>query len=155
MQHSDLVKRRIGGDLLLNAWKKKVGEPEAIKVMQACGRKCCGQGNRKTAKRLMSESNSLRDFLDKASTYEVKEGEIVYKLKDEQTIVGYFYRCFCGQVKQTKIPFKNKIYCHCSAEFHRQFFKAALGKPVQVEILQSIICGAPYCKFIIHIMDEL
>jgi len=131
--------------------EKEVGERESIKIMQACGRKCCSEGHRKIAKRLMSESNSIQEFLEKVNKYRVKEGEIDYKLKDEKTIIGHFYRCFCGQVKQAKTPFQNRIYCHCSAEFHKQFFEAALGKKVKVEILQTIIIGAKSCEFIIHI----
>ncbi|KAA3646721.1 MAG: hypothetical protein DWQ07_10980 [Chloroflexi bacterium] len=131
--------------------ENEVGEQAAIEVMQACGRKCCSTGHRKTAKRLMSESNSLEDFLEKSSTYGVKEGEIEYKLIDENTIIGHFYRCFCGQVKQTQALFDNTTYCNCSAEFHKQFFEAALERPVEVEIVHSIICGAEDCEFMVRI----
>ena len=134
--------------------EKGVGNEKAIEIMNQCGQKCCGRGIRKTAKRLMNESKSIEEFLEKASNYEVKEGEIEYKLKDANTIIGIFNRCFCGQVKQTKIPFKNKIYCQCSAEFHKQFFKAALEEPIEVELTQSIISGAKTCKFVIHIKEE-
>jgi predicted hydrocarbon binding protein len=99
----------------------------------------------------MSESSSLREFLKKASTHGVKEGEIEYKAVNENTIVGHFYRCFCGQVKQTTVPFPKTTFCQCSVEFHKQYFEAALGQPVQVEITQSIINGAEYCEFIIQI----
>ncbi len=134
--------------------EKGVGNEKAIDVMRSCGQKCCGQGIRKTAKRLMDESKSMEEFLEKASNYEVKEGEIEYKLKEDNTIIGIFNRCFCGQVKQTKIPFKNKTYCQCSAEFHKQFFEAALGEPIKVELTQSIINGAKTCRFVIHIEGE-
>ncbi len=133
--------------------KKRVGSEKAIEIMKYCGQKCCGQGRRKTAKRLMNESKSMEDFLEKASNYEVKEGEIEYRLKDANTIIGIFNRCFCGQVKQTKIPFKNKTYCQCSTEFHKQFFEAALEKPIKVELIQSIISGAKTCNFVIHIKE--
>jgi hypothetical protein len=134
--------------------ENKVGNEKAIKIMNICGSRCCGQGNRKTAKRLMDESTSLEEFLVKASNYEVKEGEIEYRLEDKNTIVGTFNKCFCGQVKQTKKPFANKTYCQCSVEFHRQFFKAALEKPVKVELSQSIITGADSCRFLIHMNKE-
>ena len=62
--------------------EKAVGNEKAIDIMIQCGQKCCGQGMRKTAKRLMNESKSMEEFLEKASTYEVKEGEIEYTLKD-------------------------------------------------------------------------
>ena len=134
--------------------EKGVGNEKAVEVMRSCGRKCCGQGIRKTAKRLKDESKSMQEFLEKASTYEVKEGEIEYRLEDENKIVGIFNRCFCGQVKQIKVPFENDTYCQCSAEFHKQFFEAALEKPVRVELVQSIISGAKKCKFIMHIEGE-
>ena len=120
-------------------------------IMRLCGQKCCGQGIRKTAKRLMSESKSVEEFLGKASTDGLKEGEVEYKLRDNNTIIGTFYRCFCKQVSQAKPLSKNLTYCQCSAEFHKQYFEAALEKPVEVDITQSIINGAKTCIFIIHI----
>ena len=96
----------------------------------------------------------MKEFIEKDSKYEVKEGEIEYKLEEENKIVGIFNRCFCGQVKQTKKPFENKIYCQCSNEFHKQFFEAALEKTIKVDLVQSIISGAKTCKFIIHIEGE-
>ena len=134
--------------------EQEIGKQKTIEIMKACGKKCCGQGNRKIAKRLMSESNSIQEFLEKTNKYGVKDGELEYNLKDEKTIIGHFHRCFCGQVKHAKTLFKNKIYCHCSAEFHKQFFEAALEKTIDVEITQSIISGAKSCEFIIHINNE-
>ena len=140
--------------LAVERLEKGVGNEKAVEVMKSCGRKCCGQGIRKTAKRLKNESKTMQEFLEKASTYEVKEGEIEYTLKDKNTIIGIFNRCFCGQVKQTKVPFENNTYCQCSAEFHKQFFEAALEKPIRVDLVQSIISGAKTCKFIMHIEGE-
>jgi len=131
--------------------EKEVGIKKAEEIMRLCGQKCCGQGIRKTAKRLMNESKSMEEFLKKASTDGLKEGEVEYKLKDKNTIIGTFYRCFCKQVSQVKPPFKNMTYCQCSAEFHKQYFEAALEKPVRVVMKQSIISGAKTCKYIIHI----
>ena len=38
---------------------KEIGKDKAENIMRLCGQKCCGQGIRKTAKRLMNESNSI------------------------------------------------------------------------------------------------
>ena len=131
--------------------EKEVGKEKAQIIMCLCGQKCCGTGIRKTAKRLMDESESIGEFLIRARTEGVKEGEVEYKLQDKNTIIGIFNRCFCGQVAQTKTPFNNKTYCQCSVEFHKQFFTAALGNPVKVELMQSIINGANSCRFVISI----
>jgi hypothetical protein len=131
--------------------EEEVGIEKAERIMNLCGQKCCGKGIRKTARRLMDESKLIEEFLKRSSTEGLKEGEVEYKLQDKNTIIGTFNRCFCGQVAQTKTPFKNRTYCQCSAEFHKQYFEAALGHPVKVEIMQSIINGAEVCKFAIHV----
>lgn len=127
--------------------ENKLGIEKAIHVMKLCGSKCCGKGQRATARRLYIESGSIQDFLKKISKHDVKEGELNYILEDENTIIAEHNKCFCKQVANTKKQFNSLIYCQCSVEFNKQFFTAALGKEVKVEILQSIICGAESCKF--------
>ncbi len=132
----------------------RLGTKGAIEVMRICGSKCCGKGQRKTAKRLMSESSSIEKFLEKISNYEVKEGELEYKLINNKTINAKYNKCFCGQVKKQTDPFKNLTYCQCSVEFNKQFFEAAFEKPVKVELKQSIINGDDFCEFEIKIVSH-
>lgn len=135
-------------------WKKaiekmelEIGEKDAVEVMKTCGSKCCGQGQRKTAKKLMSESTSLKDFLDKFVNYGVKDGELGYEIIDENTIITKHNKCFCGQVKKSKELFKTNTYCQCSVEFNRIFFESAFEKPVEVKLKQSILNGGDFCEF--------
>ncbi|MCG8570391.1 MAG: DUF6144 family protein [Spirochaetes bacterium] len=133
--------------------EEKVGQDKAVKVMNSCGAKCCGNGQRKTAKKLMTDSTSIEDFLNKLSKYEVKDGELEYKLIDSHTIIGKHNRCFCGQVRHSKELFETATYCQCSVEFNKQFFQAALGKPVEVKLARSILNGDNWCEFIITIIE--
>ncbi|MCD4751799.1 MAG: DUF6144 family protein [Anaerolineaceae bacterium] len=77
-----------------------------------------------------------------------------YKLVDNNTIIGKYYKCFCGQVKQLKVKFQKDTYCQCSVEFNRQFFQAAFDKPVDVKLKQSILNGGDCCEFIISIKNN-
>lgn len=133
--------------------ENELGKESATDVMRNCGSKCCGQGQRKTAKRLMEESSSLEDFLNKVSNYEVRDGELEYKLINENKIIGKHNRCFCGQVKKSKELFDSETYCQCSVEFNKQFFEAAFEKTVEVKLKQSILNGGDYCEFEIIIID--
>lgn len=128
---------------------KEVGEETAIKIMESCGRKCCGPTRIKHAKKLMSESESLEELLGRLNKIRIGGGRL--RLNNQNIIVGGYDHCYCGQVKQTKEPFSNRIYCHCSVGWYKQLFESALGRPVQIEIQQSIISGAESCEFIIHI----
>ena len=128
--------------------EREVGKAKSVKIMENCGRDCCRDCRREHAKfkTLMSESKSIEEFLNKVSM-----GGINYKLKDKNTIIGEYNKCYCSLVKQTKKPFQNKIYCQCGVGHIKQLFESALKKPVEVEFVQSVITGAKSCKFLIHI----
>ena len=125
----------------------EVGTESAVEIMKTCGSKCCGAGQRKTAKKLMAESNSLKEFLEKFIDFGVKDGELGYEIVDDHTFRTHHNKCFCGQVKQMKQNLKTATYCQCSVEFNRQFFSSAFGKPVEVELKQSILTGGAHCEF--------
>ncbi len=63
--------------------------------------------------------------------------------------------CFCPIVRQSldhgiKLPVS---FCYCSAGWFRQQWEGVLGKPVQVDIVQSILIGNDVCQFAIHLPD--
>lgn len=129
--------------------KKEVGRETAIKLMESCGRKCCGATHRKLAEKCWKESKSTEEFLDKLN--KAWNGIVKFKLKDKNTIVWTYEKCYCGQVKQTKESFHTNTYCQCGVGWIKQLFESALGRSVEVEFIQSIISGAESCEFIIHI----
>jgi len=119
------------------------------KIMERCGRKCCGITTRKNAKQFMSESKSIKEFLNKLNKHGIGGGRL--RLKGKNTVTGGYDRCYCGQVKKTQKPFPTKTYCQCSVGWYKQLFESALGKEVEVELISSIITGAKTCEFLIHI----
>ncbi len=126
--------------------ERQVGIETSIKIMENCGRDCCSPNSRKHAKQSRSESKSTLEFLNKLSV-----GGFNFKLKDKNTVTGEYNKCYCWMVKQTKKPFPTKTYCYCGAGHLKQLFECALEKPVEVELVQSVITGAESCEFIIHI----
>ena len=126
--------------------ENEIGTEKTKDILNICGSKCCGQGHRKTVRKKFEESNSIEEFLKKISIKGV-----TYNLIDKNTIVAEYQRCFCGQVKGTTTTFPNMTYCQCGTEFNRQYFSFAFGKPVKVELIESVISGSDSCKYYIHI----
>ncbi|TKJ28651.1 hypothetical protein CEE39_09930 [bacterium (candidate division B38) B3_B38] len=126
--------------------EKLVDKETAVKIMESCGLECCSSAVRKRAKQLISKSQSIGEFLNKFSA-----GGYRFNLKDNNTIIGTYNKCYCGQVKHTKETFLTNTYCQCGVGYLRQLFESALDKPVKVELIQSIITGAERCEFIISI----
>jgi len=124
--------------------ERQVGKEKSVKIMENCGRDCCRKHGR--YKKLIKESKSIEEFLDKLST-----GGFQFKLNDKNTIIGKYDKCYCYLVKQTQKHFPTKTYCHCGLGHIIQLFESALKKPVEAELVQSIITGSKTCKFLIHI----
>ena len=63
-------KRALWWNNTVEKLESEIGQEKAVEIMKTCGSRCCGNGQRKTAKHLMKESTSLEDFLEKVSKYE-------------------------------------------------------------------------------------
>lgn len=129
--------------------ENEVGRATAIKVMQACGMKCCGPTQRKRARQFMEESHSVEELLAKLNEAGIGGGRLT--LKNKNTILGGYDWCYCGRVKQTKEPFPTDTYCHCSTGWYKSLFEAAFDRPVEVTLKQSILQGADSCEFEIRL----
>ena len=125
---------------------QQAGREKSIKIMEHCGKDCCTQELKNHIEQLMSESKSIEEFLSKWS-----RGSFKFELVDKNTVIGEYKKCYCSMVNKILKPFSTKIYCYCGAEHVKQLFESALGKPVEVELVQSVIAGAKSCKFLIHI----
>jgi len=132
--------------------KRILGTAETKDIFVSCGMMCCGTNSRKLAKQLMQKSKSLKDFISKLNEKHLGGGRL--KLKDENTIIGGYDRCYCGMVSKTRKKFPDLTYCQCGVGWYKQLFETALGRPVQVKILQSIISGARTCEFVIKISSN-
>lgn len=126
-----------------------VGEDKARKIMESSGRMCCGATCRKRAQQAVRGAQSINEIVKRLNKAHLGGGRL--KVKDKHTVTGGYDQCYCGQVKHTKTPFPSLTYCHCSVGWYKQLFETTLGRPVDVEITQSIISGAKTCEFFIHI----
>lgn len=134
---------------MVKRMKRILGTSDTKDILVSCGMMCCGITSRKLAKRLMQESKSLKDFIKKLNEKHIGGGRLI--LKDKSTIIGGYDHCYCGMVSKTRTPFPDLTYCQCSTGWYKQLFETALGHPVKVKILQSIIAGARTCEFVIKI----
>lgn len=132
---------------LMDRLEDEVGERVAKEIMVDCGRQCIARGALKRAHRLWQEAEDIDDFLDKLNQAHIgggnlrREGDIVY---------GSYGRCYCGSVSKAKERLSS-IYCSCSCGWYKELFETALERPVEVELLDSIVQGAEACRFAIRI----
>ncbi len=55
-------------------------------------------------------------------------------------------RCYCPVV-QERPGTTNDLHCECTRATHQSIFETALGRPVEVEILETLRRGGRTCHF--------
>lgn len=132
---------------MMDALDQAVDAPTRQAIMETCGRRCIGASTLDRARRLAKQARDLDDLLERLNQVHIGGGH----LRHEGDVIHAAYdRCYCGSVNQTQEPL-SATYCHCSCGWYRQLFETLLDRPVEVELLGSIIQGSETCQFLIHI----
>lgn len=95
----------------------------------------------------------------------VREGRtiIATKIPKSGSLVEYFKEtdqrkrrslyCHCPRVRGAigKVPEISQTYCYCGAGFYRAIWEYILDRPVNVEVLESVLAGGDVCRIAIHL----
>lgn len=91
----------------------------------------------------------------------IRKGDIIYVRKIPYNREGYEKAitidekkknyCHCPLVRNYLNNGISPTFCNCSAGWYRQQWEGILAKPVQIEILKSLIKGDDICEFAIHL----
>jgi len=94
-----------------------------------------------------------------------RQGRAVYHTKNPADPQGYADArtddekraayCFCPVIRANLDKGMPVTYCYCGAGWYRQQWEAATGKPVKVEVVQSVLKGDPVCQFAVHLPEDL
>lgn len=134
-------------------------EETRIKLMQECGRACFTRafGVAPEEKPTIEEARRYLEALKAQGAKVRQEGDktvILYSWgRDHQNpwglILGDGY-CMCPVV-ETGPEELSPTYCYCSTGYVKESFSRALGKPVKVELLDSLKKGGKNCIFRIEV----
>lgn len=126
---------------------QRVDEETRKQIMEACGRRCIGASTLERASRLKQTAPDLDHLLALLNEAHIGGGSLQ---REGNTIHAAYDRCYCGSVSKTKEAVSD-TYCRCSCGWFRQLFETLLGRPVEVELVSSIISGGERCQFLIHL----
>ena len=129
-------------------------EKERIKILEKYGRKCGRShdlaGQAKKIRDQAADKNNL-DLL--FSLYKEKAYNNSPRLYKKGAVIHLeYHQCGCSLVKAGKI--NNPFFCHCTRGYTKEKFEALFDKPVQVDLLESILRGDKICKQAITIIED-
>jgi effector-binding domain-containing protein len=94
-----------------------------------------------------------------------REGSVVFSTKQPADPVAYKKAttptekraayCFCPVIRDRLDKGMPITYCNCGAGWFREQWETATGKPVMVDILQSVLKGDDVCQFAIHLSPDI
>jgi len=111
------------------------------RVLQSCGRRCAPEKLIAQAKKIFDDSEDIGEFLARFS-------EIFDALHIEDNAVTVVYpQCYCPNIQSLDKEEIPDIYCECSVGWIREVFEQAIGRPVTVERLETVVAGDAGCRF--------
>jgi hypothetical protein len=134
---------------LMETLDNETDEATKIKVMSGCGRGCF---NRHQFKKDIAEQG--KGSVDKLIEAYKKNFEI-WRESEKSNLVHIRYGekntngCYCPAANYRPGK-KNDIQCYCTRATHQAIWETALGRPVNIDILQSVRRGDPTCHFLVH-----
>ncbi len=97
----------------------------------------------------------------------VRDGNVVYEAKIPFMAAEYlaesdpkmkaYYYCHCPWVRESlragaaRVP---PVFCNCSAAFHKKPWEVIFGRPLEAEVLETVLQGDPWCRFAIHLPED-
>ncbi len=131
---------------LLDTMDAQLDEPTRIRLMEGCGRGCylrhrfkqqIAEDGRGDVDRLVAAYRRNFEVWKDGGTVHVRYGAVSKG-------------CYCPVVRD-RHPKGADLHCECTRATHQSIFEAALGRPVPVEILESVRRGGRTCHFMARV----
>jgi len=140
----ELLKQQLEGArerfaILLAVMGEQLDDATRNKILQSLGSQC----SQPYAAFFNKYRGDLQGFLDKIKTAWMERTEYDEKTGILRTI-GKPAPCACPLVKTGRTPAE---FCDCSRGWTQAAFSTVLGRPVSVEIEESVLRGGTHCSF--------
>ena len=131
---------------LFDTMDQELDEVTKAKLLAGCGRGCFRrhQFKQDIARLGKGSIDALLDAYKK--NFQVwREGGVIhvrYGAVNKQ--------CYCPAARYHPVKPRD-MHCECTRATHQTIFETALGRPIRVEIVESLRRGGPTCHFVAHV----
>jgi len=137
----------------LDVLDAELDAPTRKRIMMANGKACLLSWQKATNQKKRTEPVSLESFAKQVKEKGLKdyqiEGNVIYFQFNAAAETGSPSppnHCLCPMV-ETKPAGLSPTYCLCSLGYVREMHEQIFKKPVQADLLTSVLRGDPRCKF--------
>jgi hypothetical protein len=130
---------------LLDTMESVLDEKTRVKLMEGCGRGCfrrhqfkqdiAAQGKGSLEKLIEAYKKNFQVWQDDEGVH-IRYGEVAKQ-------------CYCPAARN-RAPKPNDLHCECTRSTHQTVFETALGRPLKVDILETLRRGGKTCHFVVR-----
>jgi hypothetical protein len=129
---------------LLESMEQQLDRDTQEKIVGKCGVGCYNRHSFKQDIATTSQGDLEKLIENYSRNFEVwKDGATVHIRYGAVSS-----QCYCPAANY-RTPKPNDIHCECTRNTHKTIFETALGKPVRVDIVESLRRGGQTCHFIV------
>lgn len=128
---------------LIDSIDSQLDRKSKIRLMESCGRACARGGAIREAKAC---GDNLDKLLSKLKQWIGKENV----RKDGKRVFLDYRKCLCQLVSEGSLKLSD-TYCYCSVGWLKEMFEEVIGKPVKVDLKESIKSGGEMCRFVVRL----
>lgn len=113
--------------------------------------------------------DAVLDFMEAdpgwSETRPTRDGHTIYAAKGPRDPQAYAAAqtdlerrrayCFCPLLRDNLDQGMPTAFCYCGSGWYRRQFEGAIGKPVTIDIVTSVLQGDDVCQFAIHLPEDL
>jgi hypothetical protein len=131
---------------LMEAIDREPDESTKVRLVGACGRACVERHEFKRNWSVQGRGDVDKLIAALRANFEVwRDGALVH-VRYGAVSKG----CYCPAARY-RPPKPNDVHCYCSRASHEAVWAAALGRPVRVDLVESVRRGGRTCHFAVHL----
>ncbi len=135
---------------LLHASISGLDEQQQALIMKPCGQGCAADILSLCERYLGRNVGSLDDLVTGWNMIREARGLSGKWVQEQKSIRGIFRECGCPLVRSGLIEL-HRVQCYCSQGMTETIFASVAGRPIEVEILQTIGRGDEVCHFLVKV----
>jgi hypothetical protein len=128
---------------LFEAIDTEVNPATQLKLLQACGRGCYRRHQFKQDIAAAGKGDPEKLIAAYRKNFGIeREGDLVH--------IRYGDHCFCPAARNRPAR-PNDLHCECTRATHQTVFETALGRPIRVELIETVRRGGKTCHLVAHL----
>jgi hypothetical protein len=131
---------------LMEAIDKEPDQAVKMRLLGACGRACFERHEFKRNWAIQGRGDVDKLIAALKANFEVwREADVVH-IRYGKVSKG----CYCPAARYR--PAKpNDVHCYCTRATHQAVWETALGRPIPVDIVETVRRGGQTCHFLVHL----